>query len=215
MSLTRVLLACGVAAAVFYLAMDVVAGALLYPGYDYTSQQVSELSAIGAPSRAFWLAMSYPYTVLSLAFAAGVWRASMNRRSLQVAAVIIGLFAVNSLLWGLAPMHARGTEFTATDTLHIAFVVPTIILMLAFMSFGAAGLGRGFRIFTVLTVAAMLAAGALVGTEVGAIAQGLPTPWMGLVERVSVYAPLIWMSVFGLVLDRRRTGSGHELQQQA
>jgi DNA-binding transcriptional LysR family regulator len=67
-----------------------------------------------------------------------------------------------------------------------------------FPPFGAAALGRCFRIYSALMVLAMLAAGAAVGTQIGAIAQGLPTPSMGLVERVSVYAPMVWMSVFAL-----------------
>jgi hypothetical protein len=45
-------------AAVVFIGMDIVAAGLLYPGYDYTSQQVSELSAIGAPSRGFWMALT-------------------------------------------------------------------------------------------------------------------------------------------------------------
>ena len=181
MSLTRLLLISGIAASVLYLAMDLVAAFRLYPGYDYTSQQVSELSAIG------------------------VWRAAAGRLSLRIAAVLIGIFAVNGLLWGLvAPMHMRGTGFTGTDTLHIAFAASAVALMLAFMVFGAAALGRGFRLFTAVVVIAMLAAGAVVSTAIPAIAAGEPTPWMGLVERVSVFAPMVWMGVFAVVLMRER-----------
>ena len=47
----RVLLGCGIASSLLYVGMN-IAGALLYPGYDAFSQQVSEPSAIGAPTRA-------------------------------------------------------------------------------------------------------------------------------------------------------------------
>ena len=50
MPITRLLLICGTLAAPFFILTDVVAATLLYPGYDYSAQQVSELSAIGAPS---------------------------------------------------------------------------------------------------------------------------------------------------------------------
>ena len=53
MSVTRPLLICGVVAAPFFILTDIVAATLVYPGYDYSAQQVSELSAIGAPSRDF------------------------------------------------------------------------------------------------------------------------------------------------------------------
>lgn len=201
MSLTRLLLACGILGAVLFVAMDWVASFWLYPGYDFTSQQVSELSAIGAPSRNTWMALGFPYAALTFAFAYGVWRARAGRRSLAITAVLLTLFALNSFLWGwVAPMHMRGAAFTATDTLHIAFTVVAVVLMVSFMTIGARPFGRRFRWFSGGTVAAMLICGGIVGTQVPAIAQGLPTPWMGLVERVSVYAPSLWMAVLALVL---------------
>lgn len=205
MSSTRILLACGIAASVLFIGMDLVAAAFLYPGYDYTAQQVSELSAIGAPSREFWMAMGYPYALLSLAFGLGVWRAAEGRRSLRICAVLIGLFTLNGFLWGLvAPMHMRGTEFTGTDTMHIAFAGSAVLLMVAFMIAGAVAPGRGFRLYTGLTVLAMLSAGAVVSTAIPAIAAIQPTPWMGLVERISVYSPMVWLAVLALVLMRER-----------
>jgi hypothetical protein len=200
---TRLLLVCGVVAAPFFILTDIVAATLVYPGYDYTAQQVSELSAIGAPSRDFWMVMGFPYNLLTLAFAAGVWLAAGRRTSLKVAAALIAIFAVNSLAWGwVAPMHMRGTVFTDTDALHIAFAFSAVALMLGFMGFGAAAFGRRFRIYSALTAIAMLAAGAVVGTQVAAIAANQPTPWMGLVERISVYGPMIWMAAFALQLLR-------------
>ena len=201
MSLTRLLLACGVAGAVLFVGMDWMASFWLYPGYDITAQQVSELSAIGAPSRTFWMALGFPHAALTFAFAYGVWRARAGRTSLTVTAALLALFALNSFLWGwVAPMHMRGVAFTSTDTLHIAFTVVAVVLMVGFMTIGARPFGRRFRWFSGLSVAAMLICGGIVGTQVPAIAQGLPTPWMGLVERVSVYAPSLWMAVLALVL---------------
>lgn len=204
MFVTKLLLLCGVAAGAFYIGTDLAAATLLYPGYDYTAQQVSELSAIGAPSRPFWMAMGYPYTLLTLAFGAGIWRAAAGRTWLKLASVLVLLFGLNGFLWGyMAPMHMRGTEFTQTDDLHIAFAMAAVLLMIAFMSAGALALGRGFRVFSAATVGAMLVAGATVSTRIADIAANRPTPWMGLVERVSVYAPMIWMAALALLLIRQ------------
>jgi hypothetical protein len=210
MSLTRWLLACGIAGATLFLAMDWVAAFWLYPAYDITAQQVSELSAIGAPSRPFWMTLGFPHAALSFAFAYGVWRARAERTSLMVTAVLLALFALNSFLWGwVAPMHMRGVAFTATDTLHIGFTLVAVALMVGFMTFGAQAVGGWFRWFSFATMAAMLICGGIVGTQVPAIAQGLPTPWMGLVERVSVYAPSLWMAVLALALmGESRDGTG-------
>jgi hypothetical protein len=43
----RILLVCGLASTLLYIVTDSV-GALSYPGYDYTSQAISEMSAVGA-----------------------------------------------------------------------------------------------------------------------------------------------------------------------
>jgi hypothetical protein len=203
MPVTRFLLLGGIAAAPLFILTDIVAATLVYPGYDYSAQQVSELSAIGAPSRDFWMIMGYPYNLLTLAFAAGVWLAAGRRTSLKVAAVLIVLFAINSFLWGwVAPMHMRGDQFTDTDTMHIAFAGSAVALMVGFIGAGALALGRGFRIFSAMVVLAMLAAGAVVSTQIAAIAANQPTPWMGLVERVSVYSPMIWMMILAILLLR-------------
>ena len=204
--MTRLLLLCGLLASIVYVATDLAAAALFYPGYDYTAQQVSELSAIGAPSRPFWMLLAYPYSLLTAAFGVGVWRAAGTRLLLRIAAALIVAFAANGFVWGLvAPMHMRGTTFTASDSLHIAFAVAAVLLMLAFMVSGAIVLGRGFRIYTALTIAAMLAAGGIVGTQISAIAENRPTPWMGLVERISVYGPMLWIAVFAVILAREAT----------
>lgn len=203
-NLSRLLLVCGAIASVLYIGTDIAAAALFYPGYDYASQQVSELSAIGAPSRPFWMLMGYPYGLLTIAFAFGVWRAAAGRLSLRIAAVLILLFAINGFAWGaVAPMHMRATQFTDTDTMHIAFAASAVLLMVAFIGFGAAAFGRGFRLYSAITVIAMLGAGGVVSTQISAIASGQPTPWMGLVERISVYGPMVWIAVFALaLLDR-------------
>jgi len=209
MTLARFLLICGILAAPLFILTDIVAATLLYPGYDYSAQQVSELSAIGAPSRDFWMVMGYPYNLLTLAFAAGLWLTANGRTSLKLAAVLIVLFAINSFSWGwAAPMHMRGTQFTATDTAHIAFAASAVLLMMGFIGAGALALGRGFRIYSVITIIGMLAAGAVVGTKIAAIAANQPTPWMGLVERVSVYSPMIWMMVLATTLLRERESHG-------
>lgn len=210
MTIRKLLLGCGIMAPALFIATDLAASTLFYPGYDYTAQQVSELSAIGAPSRTFWMLMGMPYALLGLAFAVGVWLTANGRLALRIAAVFVAVFIINGFLWGnLAPMHMRGTEFTTTDTLHIAFVFPAIASVVGFVGFGAAAFGWSFRIYSALTVGAMLAAGAIVGTQVQAIAAGEPTPWLGLVERIAVHGPMVWLAVFAIALlkgDARQAG---------
>jgi hypothetical protein len=63
----KILLVCGILSSLLYVAMNVIA-AILYEGYSSASQTVSELSAIGAPTRPLWLLLGIPYTLLATAF---------------------------------------------------------------------------------------------------------------------------------------------------
>src|SRR3569833_305413 len=63
----RVLLGCGIVASLVYVAITLIV-ASLWPSYNSASQTISELSAIGAPTRFIWVTLSAPYTLLMIAF---------------------------------------------------------------------------------------------------------------------------------------------------
>src|SRR5512142_1279167 len=95
----RLLLSCGVLAAVGYVATDIVAGAL-YPGYSFRGQAVSELFAIGAPTSRLAVPLFSLCSLLLLAFAAGVWHAADERRLVRALALMFaGSAVVGLLIW--------------------------------------------------------------------------------------------------------------------
>jgi hypothetical protein len=203
------LLVCGIVSSLLYIGADIFAAAT-YPGYSYTAQQVSELSAIGAPTKPLWEAMTSVWTPLVIAFGIGVWLSAGQKRSLRVTGVLLIVFAIVGGLWVLfAPMNQRGTIESSggstTDDLHIVFAGLQILVMVLFIAFGSVALGRAFRLYSIGTIVAMVVCGAVVSTQVTAIAAGQPTPWIGLVERVSVYAPFLWILVLATALLRAKT----------
>ncbi len=82
------MLVCGIASSLLYVAMN-VAAAMRYPGYNSFSQTVSELPAIGAPTRPLWAALGIAYALLLIAFGAGVWASAGRKRSLRVVRALI------------------------------------------------------------------------------------------------------------------------------
>jgi hypothetical protein len=78
--------------------MDLAASAA-YDGYSYRDQASSELSAVDAPTRTFWLTLSPIYQVLAFAFAIGVLRAATGRRRVRVTGWLLLAMAFNGLLW--------------------------------------------------------------------------------------------------------------------
>lgn len=195
------LLACGVLVAVVQILGDIFAAAR-YPGYSYVNQSVSELSAIGAPTRSITAVVGIAYEVLVLAFAVGVWLVA-EKRELRITAIILGIFALNAWLWGFFPMQQRGSQMTFTDYAHIGGAILQVLTIVLFMAAGSGADGRWFRIFSVALIGAILAAGGVAGSQAGQIAVGGPTPLMGLIERVCFYGPSIWILVLAIGLMRQ------------
>jgi amino acid transporter len=145
-----------------------------FEGYSTSSQTVSELSAIDAPTRPLWVILALVYIMLFAAFGWGVGMSALHNRSLRIAGWLIILYVVINSYW--PPMHLRGNKPTLTDTLHIVWAMVTILLMMLIMGFGAASLGRPFRFIPLLPFVVFVAFGILIGLEAPGIPNNLPTP---------------------------------------
>jgi hypothetical protein len=200
MNVPRALIVCGIVASLLYAAMNAFVPPL-FPGYSSVSQTVSELSALGAPTRPLWLVLGAVYAVLTAAFGYGVWLSASGSRALRVAGALMIANGVASLYW--PPMHPRGGDFTLTDGMHILWAAVSVVLMTLAIGFGAAAFGARFRGYSITTLLILLVFGALTGIDGPRIAANLPTPWVGIWERVSIAAFLLWVCVLASVLLRR------------
>src|SRR4249919_509578 len=174
----KVLLVCGILSSLLYVAMLVVV-AMRWEGYSSVSQTVSELSAIGAPTRALWVVPAAFYTVLVTAFGWGVWKSAGRIRVLHVVGASIAAYGSLGVLWPFAPMHLRETLAagggTLSDTMHLVLASVTVLLMLLAISFAAAAFGTRFRVYCLATLAILTAFGALTFLDAPRIAANLPT----------------------------------------
>jgi len=195
----KLLLACGILAPLLFVAMNVFVP-MLYEGYSLVSQTVSELSAISAPTRPLWVWLGTVYGLLFATFGWGVWRSASRNRSLRVAGVLMIANGVVSLFW--PPMHLRGQELTLTDTLHIVWTAVTGLLMMLAVGFAAAALGKRFRLYSIATLVTFLVFGALTGMEGPRVAANLPTPWVGVWERIIIAAQMLWIAALAITLLR-------------
>ncbi len=151
----EVLLVLGLVSSFLYVTMNIVS-TLVWREYSSTSQTVSELSAIGAPTRAIWLPMAFLYTALVTAFGWGVRQAAGESRALRTVGGLLMVYGLLGLIWPFAPMHLRPALAagggTLSDTIHITLGVVTVLLMLAAIGFGAGAFGRRFRVYSIATL---------------------------------------------------------------
>ena len=199
----KFLLVCGILASLLYVASDLVS-AMSWEGYSYLDQSVSELRAIGAPTRPFLVPVLLVYALLETAFGWGVRNAAGQKRALSIAGVLLMVLGVVDLAAPFAPMHLRGTEATLTDTMHVMLTVVTVLLILLIIGFGSVADGKRFRLYSVATILILLVCGAWAFLDAPAIAANLPTPWIGVRERVNIYGFMLWMLVLAVVLRAER-----------
>jgi len=213
----KILLICGILSSLLYVAMNIFVP-MLYEGYDYASQTISELSALGAPSRTLWVILGIVYTLLIAAFGLGVRQSAFQNRKLRIAGNLLFAYGIIGIGWTFAPMHQREVlasgGSTLTDTIHILIMSPvSAIFMMVSMGFAAVAFKNWFRIFSIASIIILLAFGALTGLGAPDVNANLPTPWLGVIERIMLGVFLLWTVVLAVILlqKEKRVGSLNEI----
>jgi hypothetical protein len=210
-SATDVLLTCGVVYAVSYAIVNDAIAAPLYGGYSWLDQAVSELSAEGASTRAFLVAMAPVWSALLLAFGIGIWRAASTRRWLRWLGAVTAIHGLWSLAWIWFPMSSRADLATGgsgvNDTGHLVLVTATAIFVITELALAAASFGNRFRAYAAASAVVMLVFGSLTSSWPAKIEAGEATPWMGLFERISIVTWLVFLVVLAATLMRQRRTS--------
>ncbi len=199
--LQKFMLLCGILSTLWYAVVNIIVP-FQYPGYDIASLTVSELSAIDTPTRTLWIILMIPFTIFTIAFGCGVWSVGKPNKKLLIVAIVIIVDAVFGAFW--PPMHQRQVIAagggTMTDTLHLVWAFVHLALMIVMMGFGAAALGKWFRIYTIATFIVFIVFGLLTSQESMGIEAGTPTPYVGIWERINIGAYMMWVVVFAINL---------------
>ena len=205
----QVLLACGVLSSLLYLATDVLGG-LRDPAYSFWSQTISELGAIGAPSQQFVAPLFMAYPVLAFAFAVGIlWESGRRNRALRLTGALLAVYTVVGVVgFSSSPVHQRGTGSLASDLPHIIVAGLVVFFWLLTIGVGAFALGKRFRIYSLATLVTVLVFFVLTALYVPRVAANEPTPGLGLIERIDVYAAMLWLAVLATALLRTHRHDG-------
>jgi len=175
----------GVVSFVSY-AVAVIFTPLAYPGYDWMSRAVSDLSATNAPSLALWHQLSSLYGVAGIAC---IMMVCVVIRGKWSKTLRIGIYLFATMFWvsiagfswfPLTESGGNGTTFQ--DIMHI--VVTAVVVPLSIASFVLIMIG-GYRKkrFVSLAVFATIALGLMF---VGAIGTSIaPNEYFGIFQRFS------------------------------
>jgi hypothetical protein len=200
----RLLLICGILSPLYYVVVNDVVAAMLYPGYDRISRPVSELSATYAPSRPVLVPLLVIFELLMIAFWIGVWRSAQNNRALRITTGLMIGFAALGLLAYPFPMKAN--EVLGVNTIHtIIWGVITPLLMLAGIGVSAAAFGKAFRLYAILTLVALITVSVWSSIEAAQVIAGKTVLWFGITERALIGLWLLWVAVLAITLLRAQS----------
>jgi hypothetical membrane protein len=198
-----VLLMAGIAAVVVYVIGDLLSG-LLYDGYSYKDQAISELSAFGSPVRPLMVTVILTHGVLVVAFGVGVLRASRRRSVSWVGGLLIAIGVVGFPTHTVWAMSSRDMEGGFNDTMHIILSAVFSVLVIAAMALSAVAYRGWFRLYALATIAVAVGFGMAASFAIQGIEQN-DTPWAGGFERINAYAYFAWLIVLAVTVMRRET----------
>lgn len=181
----------------------VVFSPLAYPGYNWMTQAVSDLTADNSPSKVLWNQLASLYEtcgIVSVMMVCVFIQGKLNK-TLQIG---IYLFAVmnwvSSIGYGMFPLSNSGYAGTFQDIMH-TYVVTVLVVLLSIVSLITIIIG-GFRSKQYKSLA-IWAALALLFMFAGAIGVGVvPREYFGVPERFSLFAATGFNAVLGIYLFR-------------
>ena len=185
----------------------VVFAPLAYPGYDWLSQAVSDLSAANAPSLALWNQLTAFYNVCEVVCVTVVCigiqgsKTKLLRTGVYLFAVMEWISAVG---YRMFPLSDSGYAGAFQDVMHMAVTVAVVLLSIAslIVIIIAGAKNRGCRSYGVC------AAVALAMMLVGALGMKIvPPSYFGVVERFSVFAATGFNAALGIHLFCADTGT--------
>ena len=178
----------------------VVFSPLAYPGYIWTQQAVSDLSAANAPSRMLWSQLSSLYALCGIVsvMAVCVFVQGRLNKPLRLGAYLFAAMNwVSAAGYASFPLTDSGYAGAFQDVMHMAVTAGVVGLSIVSLVLVAIG---GLRRKTYVSLGA-LALTALALMFAGPVGIGLaPKSLFGVFERFSVFAATGFNAILGLYL---------------
>jgi hypothetical membrane protein len=195
---------CGIITPISYTIVVIALG-FLWSGYNHVTQFISELGGVGAPNAIIMNTAGFALTgILITFFAFGLYRGinvgSRSKTGLALVAVYgLGIMATGFFPWDKVNLASF------TSTMHLLVGWTSWIAMILAPLFIARRLKndsqwKSYRVYSLATglvTAVLIFIYAFVGIE----------GYMGVLQRIIIGAPLLWIEVMAIKLFRLSTSS--------
>ncbi len=206
----RLLILAGILAPIVYV-VTVILGGAIRPGYSHIAQYISELIATGAPNKAILDPLFAVYNLLVAAFGIGLYlfiqQRRENRRRIigSIGAIVLVVEGLAGFMTLFFPQDPIGATVTSTGTMHIVLAgISSLTSMLTLLFLGlwfwvVPALQR-YSAYTFISLTVIFVAGGIAATTIAH-----PTPYSGLIERITIGAFIQWLFVIGVILYRKES----------
>jgi hypothetical protein len=202
----RALFLAGIAAVALYVIGDLLSG-LLYDGYSFRDQAISELAAFGSPVRPLMVTVILLHNALLIAFGIGVWWSPTRKHLRWAGLVLVAISVSGTPTHTVFAMSSRWMDAGFNDTMHQALTAVFTILVVLAIVLSAIGDPGWFRTFAIVTLAVLMVFGAASAFAIRGMEDNA-TAWAGGLERINAYAYFAWLIVLAVIQLRTGTHRG-------
>jgi hypothetical protein len=198
---TKGLLVIAAIASVVVYGLGDLASGLLYDGYSYRDQWISELSAFGSPVRSLMVTAILLHGLLLLAFGVGIWQFA-DRKSLHWVGLLLMVAGVIGFpTHAVFAMSSRWMTAGLNDTIHASLSLAFGLVVFVGVALSAVAYSGWFRLYAIATILIFVGFGAASSVAIQGIEQNF-TPWAGAFERINAYSYFAWLVVLAVIVHR-------------
>ena len=189
----------GIVSIIFYLLHDIV-GANNYPGYEWMSQAVSDITATDAPSFVVANGFVTVYKIFNC-LCCILLCILIKNESKKIFRFGIYLFSimnfVSAIGYALFPLSSAGYNGSIQSFIHV-YIITTLVVMLSIISLISIAVGslKGKEKHKLLGILSIIS---LLLMFIGAVgSQNVSKDIFGLIERFSTYSAVIFTGILGI-----------------
>ena len=194
------LLVTAIASVVVYGIGDLASG-LLYDGYSFRDQWISELTAFGSPVRPLMVTAILVHGLLLMAFGVGIWRFAYRRSLRWVGLLLIVAGVIGLPTHTVFAMSSRWMESGFNDTMHASLSIAFSLVVFVALALSAVAYSGWFRLYAIATIPILVGFGVASSVALQGIEQNF-TPWAGGFERINAYSYFAWLVVLAITVRR-------------
>lgn len=187
----------GIISIIFYLLHDII-GTMNYPGYNWMSQAVSDLTSIDAPSFVVASGFVTVYKILNCLCCAllCILIKKEDKKTLRLGVYLFSIMNfISAIGYALFPLSSAGYDGSIQSFIHV-YILTALVVILSIISLILIAIGSFKSKYKLLGVLAIIS---LVLMFIGAVGSAnVSKNIFGIVERFSTYSAVVFTGILGI-----------------